>query len=400
MIPQRFFLMKLAILNTFKRKLRASLAVGGIALSSGIMIILFGVGIGLQSLVTEQVEKTGSKDVITVNQRNIQAIKLDESRVSSIKSISGVGQVEELVGLVGTLTYNGIDLSIPVYAVTQDYFQLSPQKAQIGTTINQPRDSQLIVSSTTLESFDLSPRDAENKPISVAIDVPREYGKSNKSSSSSDSGQFTIAAVVEREQQPVAYISLETARKQGVTSVSQLKVRLSDPDKMSAVRESIEQMGLQTTNIQDSIDEVQRVFSVIQRILLIFGIIALVITVFGTFNVITLTLIEETQQIGFLRLMGMQKHEVAFLFIAQSVMLTVSGITLGILLGYLGGFVINGITQALAGDTVFSDSVYLFKIPYIETIIMFMLSAGLGWLIGKLSARRAVVIGPLEELNK
>jgi ABC-type lipoprotein release transport system permease subunit len=400
MMYKRLFFTRLAILNTFKKKFRASLAIGGIALSSSIMIILFGVGIGLQSLVTEQVEMAGSKDVITVNQRNIQSIKLNDERISTIQSISGVSQIEELVGLVGTLTYHGIDLNIPVYAVTEGYFTLSPQEALVGETVAYSNATSIVLSNKALQSFGIDLADAKNKTLMVSLDIPSDYSSTQSNEKKTTKPQkYTISAAINRGEQPVAYISLEEARKSGIDSVSQLKIQVTSPDKLPSVRESIEQMGLQTTNVQDSVDEINRIFDVIQRILLVFGIIAFIITVFGTFNVITLTLIEQTQQIGFLRLMGMQRQEVGFLFIAQSIMLTMSGVGIGIIAGCLGGFIINGVAQALAGNTVFSESVYIFKIPYLQIIIMVMLSVALGWLIGKIPARRAVVIGPLEELH-
>lgn len=47
---RRSFLFRLAFLNTFKRKARAALAVGGIALSSGVMILLLGLAMALNRL--------------------------------------------------------------------------------------------------------------------------------------------------------------------------------------------------------------------------------------------------------------------------------------------------------------------------------------------------------------
>lgn len=397
---QHLFLLRLAILNTFVKKFRALLALGGIMLSSSIMVGLFGVGIGLQSLVTDQVAKSGSKDVVTVNQRNIQAVKLDAEKVSAIRSISGVGQVEELVGLVGTVSYHGISLSVPVYAVSEDYFSVSGEGSTgSGKSLPQLTGNNIVLSTKALDTFKSSGVDI-GKKVSLTIDIPKDYALHQTSEMlTTRPNTFSVSSKVDRGELPVAYIPIEYARSQGVTSSSQLKVRLTDPNDMTAVRETIEQKGLQTTSIQDTIAQVNRIFNVIQQVIIIFGFIALVITIFGTFTVITMTLIEQTKQIGFLRLMGMQKRHVAFLFITQSIMLTIGGVVLGIVLGCIGGFALNGVAQALTSDTVFSESVYLFKVPYVQIIMMVMLSMVLGWLIGTIPAKRAVVIGPLEELH-
>lgn len=396
------FLFRLALLNTFKRRFRAALAIGGITLSSAVMILLFGVSDGLHSLVTREISNADTADVITVNLRNTQQVVLDQSKVSDIKSISGVADVQQLVGMVGNIQYHGITVNVPLYAVTSDFFRTSPVVKLAGEIDGEPTDTDVILSGQALDLLGVKPADAIKRSVQVQTSVPTEYAAEGKSDADLviKPASFTIVGAIDKGAQPIAYIPLEYVVQHGLASVSQLKVTVTYPEKMTAVRESIEQMGYQTTSIQDSIDQVNRVFAVIQRIILLFGIIALVITVFGTFNVITLTLIEEMRQIGFLRLMGMQKMFVGFLFTAQAIMLTFAGAVSGSILGVLLGFIANGISKSLVGDTVFSGDVYVFQAPVLQIVIILMLSLVLGWLIGLMPAKRAVSIGPLEELHE
>lgn len=395
------FLFRLALLNTFKRKARASLAVGGIALSSSVMIVLFGVSAGLKHLVTQEVSQADTANVITVNQRNVKQIMLDQTKISAIKSISGVADVQQLVGTIGDVQYHGSVVSLPLYAVTNDFFRVSPVSRVSGAVENQPQDMNIVLSTKALETFGISASEAVNRTVSVKTTIPENYTAEGKSQEERTvkPATFTIMGVIDRGNLPVAYISLEHMYKNGLLSVSQLKVTVTYPEKIASVRESIEQMGYQTTSIQDSIDQVNRIFSVIQRIILLFGIIALVITIVGTFNVITLTLIEEMKQIGFLRLMGMQKTSVGFLFTAQAILLTAVGAVSGSILGVLMGFAANGLAQSLIGDTAFSSRVFIFEIPSSQIIIILMLSVVLGWLIGIVPSRRAVTVNPLDELR-
>jgi putative ABC transport system permease protein len=397
----RIFLFRLAILNTFKRRFRATLAIGGIGLSTGIMVVLFGIGNGLQSLVTREVSGSDARDVVTVNQRNAQAIRLDQERISKIRSMSGVATVEQSVGLVGELSYHGIKINMPVYAVSSGYFESTPTQLLAGEIRNQPQGANIVISKKAAEALSLSSNAAIGKQASLAVDIAPDYSaKQTSTTRTLKPVTYTVRGVIEKDDIPAVYMPLEQVFEQGVGSVSQLKVRVTNPDKIASVREAIEQMGLQTTSIQDSIDQVDRIFQVIQRILLVFGFVTLVVTVFGTFTVITLTLVEETKQIGFLRIMGLQKHQVGFLFTAQAIMLTVSGALLGCFGGLVIGFVANGLTRALVGDTIFSQQVYVFQIPAFQIILMLMLSAALGWLIGIMPAKRAILIGPLEELKE
>jgi len=270
-----------------------------------------------------------------------------------------------------------------------------------GTTDGQPKGENIVLSTKALDTFGLKTNEAINRLVSLKTTIPEEYAVDSKTEDERtlDQAKFTIIGSIDKGNLPVAYIPIEYMVQHGLRSVSQLKVTVTYPEKIPTVRESIEQMGYQTSSIQDSIDQVNRIFSVIQRIILLFGVIALVITVVGTFNVITLTLIEEMHQIGFLRLMGMQKSSVRFLFVSQAIMLTVVGGVLGSIFGVIAGSVSNGVAQSLVGDTVFTGRVFIFQIPVVQIIIILMLSIVLGWLIGFLPAKKAVKVGPLEELR-
>lgn len=397
----RGFLFKLAVLNTFKRRVRAGLAVGGIALSSAVMILLFGVSAGLKELVTQEVSNADTANVITVNQRNIQQVPLDQEKLSKIRSISGVADVQQLVGTVGDVTYHGMTISLPLYAVTNEFFKSSPAQVTGGDIAGQPTGSNVILSSKALEAFNISSSEAKAKKVEVRTSIPEVYAAVGKTDDEREvkPAEFSIVGSVDKGSLPVAYIPLEHLVQNGLQNVSQLKVTVSYPEKMAAVRESIEQMGYQTTSLQDSIDQVNRIFSVIQRIIMVFGVIALAITVIGTFNVITLTLIEEMKQVAFLRLSGMQKSSVRFLFTAQAIMLTMAGATSGVAAGLLLGAMANGAARGLVGETAFVGTIFIFKIPVMAIIIILMLSVVLGWLIALMPAKRAVTIGPLEGLQ-
>lgn len=396
------FLLRLAVLNTFKRKFRAGLAIGGIALSSAVMVLLFGVSGGLKSLVTQELSNSDTANVVTVNIRNAKQVALDQEKVSAIRSISGVGDVQQLVGMVGTMQFHGTSVNLPLYAISNDFFKTSPVQKVSGTVLGEPQGSNVVLSTKALETLGMNTQGSIKRTVSIQTTIPDTYAADNKSEEERTikPANFTVAGSIDRGTLPVAYIPLEYVMQRGLKSVSQLKVTVTYPEKIASVRESIEQMGLQTTSLQDSIDQVNRIFSVIQQVILLFGFIALAITVFATFNVITLTLMEETRQIGFLRLMGLQKNAVKFLFTAQAIMLTFVGAFIGTIFGVLTGFVVNGVAQTVVGDTAFTGEVYIFKIPALQIIIILMLSIVLGWLVGLMPSKRAVLMGPLEELKE
>jgi ABC-type lipoprotein release transport system permease subunit len=396
------FLFRIAVLNTFKKKLRASLAIGSIAFSAGIMIVFFGIGDGLQSLVLGQVTNSDLRDVITVQPRDVQQLKLDQVTLSRIKSVSGVTTVEQSAAMVGKITYHGIALDLPLYGVSEGYFDLvtsSVRKGSIRKTLPSGSEN-VIISSAALKAFSILPDEAVGKEIKLGVQVPASLA-SKQTDDAHDFNllNYKIVAVVDKDTSAAMYIPLSNLNQIGVDSASELKIRAATVDKVPTVRDSISRLGFQTSSILDSIEQVNRIFSFVQRILLFFGIASLVVTVFGTFNTITLTLIEETPQIGFLRLMGIRKRDVKFMFIAQSIMLTSVGSLLGVAGGLFIGGMLNGLIRSLVTDSTLGSAIYIFKIPVAQTIIILMLSLILGWLVGIMPSKRAVTINPLEALH-
>lgn len=397
---RKAFFIRLALLNTFKKRLRALLAIGGIALTTGVMIVLFGVEAGLHNLVSSEVANGDSKDVVTVNQRNVQQIKLDGERLSKIQSISGVSELGSSVGLVGAVVYHGINLDLPLYGVSPEYLAMSSAKASKGSIEAQPDASSVVVSKKVLEVLSINQDDAVGKKIQVSTTITKDYGSKLAAEGKKTKPQeYIIAGVIDKGASPVIYMPIEQLRSQGLDGVAQLKVRLTSPEKVPAVREGVEQMGLQTTSILDTMDQINKLFEVIQNVLLIFGIVVFVITVSGTFTIITLTLMEETKQIGFLRILGLRRRDVRTLFVVQSIVLTFLGAFFGILLGLLIGFVLNGLAKALASTESFATDISIFVIPVQPIIIILMLAIVIGWLVGLLPAKRAVLINPLEEIR-
>ena len=392
------FFIRLALLNTFKKKLRLALALAGISLTSGVIVLLFGFQIGLKNLVDTQVKNGQATNVVSVTLRSSNAVKLDEQRVSSIQSISGVSDVAESVGLLSNAVYHGITLNAPLYAVSSNYFALNPPTTVQGATEQQPADDTIVVSTTVLTAFSIDPKSAIGKEIKLSINLTPDYVRTIDKETPTKTKSYTIKGVIDRGNLPVIYASIDSLKDQGLSSVSQLSLQLTNPDKAPSVREAVERQGLQTSSIQDTIDQINKLFAVINGILVVFSIIVFVITVTATFTIITLTLMEETQQIGFLRIMGLRSSDVSLLFVIQSILITSLGAVMGIILGTVGGFILNGYARALAASDAFYGEISVFVLPTGQIIIILMLSVIIGWIVGTIPAKRAAQLNPLEEL--
>ncbi|MDB5182151.1 MAG: hypothetical protein JWP13_914 [Candidatus Saccharibacteria bacterium] len=397
------FLIRLALQNVFKRRLRAFLTIGGVAMSTTVMVLLFGLSSGLENMVTAQIDKTAQRNVITVGSKNTKVLKINDKAVTRFQSISGVTSVDKSISLSGQVTYNGISLTIPVYGVTSGYFQAAPITKVAGEVEGKlsGESRAIVLSSSALKAFNL-----DNSVVGKKVNLALTINQDNDSDQTEFTRQvtardFVVAGVIDKGTSLVGYMPAEFLIKQGVDNYSEAVVRVAYPEKVPVIRESIEQLGYQTTNVQDSINQVERIFKIISSILIVFAIITTLITVFGTVNTITIELVEATKQIGFLRIFGIKSSDVGRLFMIQSIILAVSGVIIGVVFGVIAGILTNGAIKAAAaqGPTLSDGSIYAYQIPVWQIIIMVMLAVILGWAIGLLPAKRAVTINPLEALK-
>jgi ABC-type antimicrobial peptide transport system permease subunit len=396
------FVLRLAILNLLQKRLRTWLTVGGIAISIGVMVFLLGLGQGLRSLVTSEIAQSGSQQAVSVSSKRTKQLKLDASTIAKLTSISGVSSVEQQVGLSGRITYHGISLDVPVYGVSPGYMETTVYQLRNGRDFSAASASsrELIVSTRALQALGLKDfHDAVGKKVELAVTIDDDWATNQKVPITEFSQpDFTIVGIVEKGGSPLLYVPLEILAKQGVNVASEVNLTVSVPDKIASVRESIEQLGFQTASIRDTIDQVNRIFSVIQTILIIFGGITLVIAVFGTLNTITIALVEQTRQVGFLRIIGINKRDVGRLFMLQSIALSTSGAVLGSILGLTLGVLCNLAVTYVAGQSG-SPGWQLYQVPLVAMILMIASSVALGWLLGIGPARRATSLRPMEALN-
>ena len=379
---RRLFFIRLALINTFKKRLRAILAIGVIALTSAVVVVLFGVDIGLHNLVQNEVNQSDSTDVVTVTLRNTQQVKLDDASISKIKSISSVGQVVQFVGIFGTAILNEVNLNMPLYAVSPEYFMLGSTISIAGNLDKQPAEGNVIVSKKVLDIYGINLDKAVGQKIKIQATLTNDNTSADASAAIKETPieEYTIAGVIDRGDLPLAYVPIDNVKKLGLTSVNQLKVRLTDVNRVSEVREAIEQQGFQTTSILDTINQVDKLFTVIRNVLVIFGFIVFIVTISATFTIISLTLMEETQQVGFLRINGFLKRDVKMLFLIQSIVLTLLGAMGGSILGTIFGAMLNVFSQSVASGEAFSSDVTIFETPITAIVVIIALSVVTGWM--------------------
>ncbi len=130
--------------------------------------------------------------------------------------------------------------------------------------------------------------------------------------------------------------------------------------------------------------EFQRIFTIVLGSI---AAISLLVGGIGIMNIMLATVSERTREIGIRRALGAKKRDIIFQFLSETLILTLSGGILGIILGSLIPFLVT-----YYGDmrTVITTS---------SLILAFGISAGVGIIFGLYPAYRAANMDPIESLR-
>ena len=129
-----------------------------------------------------------------------------------------------------------------------------------------------------------------------------------------------------------------------------------------------------------------------QILTLVYGLLALsvIISLFGIVNTLVLSVFERTREIGLSRAIGMSRRQVRATVRYESVITSIIGAALGIVVGILFAWVVV---------TKFAGQGITFAVPGSQLVVFVILAVIVGVIAAILPARRAAKIDILEAIH-
>jgi putative ABC transport system permease protein len=150
-------------------------------------------------------------------------------------------------------------------------------------------------------------------------------------------------------------------------------------------------------NLSAILDAAQRIALVMTIVLVLVSTIALVISGIGIMNIMLVTVTERTREIGLRMAVGASRHAVLEQFLTESIVISMGGGIIGILVGISIPLSVRFFTDALR--IPFFTAAIRLPISPTSVLVAFGVSVAVGVVFGMLPANRASQLNPTEALR-
>ena len=345
------------------RKLRAGLTTLGVVIGIAAIVALLSISQGLQVTITDQLQSGFATDTMIVSPGSGGGIfpsggagggfggsgsdfSLKVADTQMINDIEGVVTSAAIIQEVGYVKSG--DRTVTAYVVGVDfavYSQVysSTFVAESGKIVLNPSNDAVVVGKRVSDPW-------ENGTMFCSVNDSVEITWTNTSVRPplNETFGFTVAAVLEEiggfsltgPSDNSVYIPIEQAQSMFATDeCDRIIVKLANEDDatIEAVSEAIEELfggQVSVTSSTAVLGIISSVFSTIELFLGGIAAISLLVAGVGIMNIMIVSLMERTREIGILKALGMKSRTVLAIFISEAVIVGLLGAVFGIGLGW------------------------------------------------------------------
>ena len=379
------------------RPARTWLTIAGIGVGFAAVVVLVGLGYGLQGILLEKIvfgEAMLSLNVITPPSR---VIVINNEQINEFYQIPNVEDVAPLASFTSLITYGKLTGSIMLNGVEPKYFRYAGIVPQEGELFTQNDSDSIILSSAVLKLFEIEPADIIGQTVNFKVFVPAL--ETDEVQEMPLQKEYYVKGIVEDEASIFAYISLSELSSQfAIPYYEKTRVKVIDREWLDAVEAAVIEKGFVVTSLSKTVEQANKIFTGVQVVLALFGGIALIVSAIGMFNTMTVTLLERTKEIGIMRTIGGSPLNIKVMFLTEAVLMGFLGGLTGIAMGVGSGLAINFLLNMLATTMGgMAMSLFRFPIPFLSFIAIF--SGVMGYVTGLFPSKRAGSLNPLDAIR-
>ena len=380
--------LKLAFNSMFTNKMRTFLSLLGIVIGVGSVVTIMNLGESVKRSITDSIN-IGGVDEITVIPMGRNSVFSEEFAYTFQDNVYGIESVSAYVSTSATLRNGQETKSSQVYGVTSSYIDES--SLLYGETFSKANN--LLREQVVILGYDL----AEDLfpgggAVGSYVSIYRSQAK-----------QYRVIGVLEDTSGSVgsntnsnAYIPFNTfdERLKKVTAVSQYTIKVKEgfsaTDVSSEVKSYLSSVASSNdyyvSSAQELVDMTESVTGYLTTFLAAIAAISLLVGGIGIMNIMLVTVVERTREIGIRKALGATPKTIRSQFMVEATVLSIFGGIIGIVFGVVVSYVIS---SAAGWNLYFSLWAILISIGF---------SSAVGIFFGWYPAAKAAALDPIEAL--
>jgi putative ABC transport system permease protein len=395
-----------------QRKLRAALTILGIMIGTAAIIALTSQTQGIQVSIIGEIDKLGSNS-ITIRPASSSVI-FTQSDVNTISQIPGVSEVIPLRQAAVRAYGSGGARTLSIIGLDPDQFDkiIPDAKFSEGRAYAPESYSEIIIGSNVK-----NPQDMTTPFLNVGQSVSIGYGSALRETQvvgSMASYGFSMISVDDS----IFMTSAGIVALTGKSSYSAIYIKTTGPNADTTVTQYLKAIYGTTVSII-SVSQITQIVSTITGLLtVLFGAIAgisLFVAGVGIANIMFVSVVERTKEIGVLKALGFKSRHILSLFLSEAAVLGIVGGALGVVAGVAMSYVVpylftgsmggSSFDQSGFGGTSSSNGQFGTSFSYTPVfspeliVLVFLFAVGLSVIAGLYPARRASKMDPVVALR-
>jgi len=396
-------IVKSAIQALRRNLLRTSLTMLGIIIGIASVILIYSIGQGAVTFVTDELSSFGT-DYFQINPGTNQistfagSDALTFEDVEAIKNDTSLTNIKEVAPLALAsvqASANGEDKEFLTYGVTHEVLDILRPDVIEGEFITAEQEDAservVVLGKDVVETFFGENSSAVGETIKIKDSTFKVVGVVE--STSVLAGGFLNNALF-------IPINIVTDQILGEEKLQEIDISVKDQNSINQTIEDVEALLREEHNLdendesdfiiqsaQDILSTVQTITSLLTVMIVAISGISLIVGGVGVMNIMLVSVTERTKEIGLLKAIGAKQKDILAQFLIEAIVMSLTGGIIGIILGVLGAFVIS----ALVG------------IPFILSIPAILIAASISTLVGILfgyyPARHAARLSPIDALR-
>ncbi len=451
-----FDIVRMALKNLFRSKVRTTLTVLGIVIGTTAIIIMLSLGIAMNVSYKEQMSKMGSMNAITVypNWENMVQPRKGEPWVEPKVSQKVLDQIKQIpnVSAVTPFYQTSVKMEIGKYLGYVQVIGIEPS-AMSALEYDVSRGRLLNADDTMQIVFGFNMKDQFYNPKSRSRNMWGYGGMSGEEKDfdfMEDKIQMTFdmnygekypgmpanpkkpklykvegVGILEDGSWETAYqaymninqlIKLDQEYKESMLTPEQKKEKKKNKDEevgyqearvivndiknVLDVQEQIRALGVNAYSMAESLEQANKTQGVMQGVLGGIGAISLLVAAIGIANTMIMAIYERTREIGIMKVIGARLKDIKRLFLYEASMIGLFGGVIGIGFSYGISYLLNTIgVQFLGGMGLGGGESKLSIIPLWLVALGMVFSAVIGLISGFFPARKATKLSALSAIH-